>query len=253
MSRTLDVQMDASHGTVEGYRQGCRGSHCPAGDEHGLSCATANRLAAGDWQYMKALRRGLSPAQIAAELNLRPVLEQTPPKKTPKRDPEAAKPKKEQTMSTTTAKPSQSEIRAWAREVGLSVPTRGSISRNVVEAFNARGKGVQASDVKPEPTPEPAPTTKAEPVAEIVVETPAPAKDAASDPLPDWTLPLAADDLRMIADAIDALEKVPRSVVDLVPAPVLRPGDEEVVGTIVSASGFEDDPWLGFIPRGGAA
>lgn len=253
MSRTLDTLLDAQHGTVDGYRAGCRGSHCPAGEDHGLSCSIANTYAAGNWNYMKALRRGLTPPEIAAELGLHPACAKPAPKTTKHDEHElAATPKteKEKTM-TETPKPSQSEIRAWAREVGLIVPTRGSLPRTVIEAYNARGKGVQASDVKPAPTPEPV----VEPVAEVVApakpEEPETVNPPASVTIvqPDWSLPLAADDLRSIADA---LEKVPRSVIELDRIPVLRPGGDEVIGQIGYAAGFEDDPWLGFTPRGAA-
>ncbi len=265
MSRTLDTLLDAEHGTVDGYRAGCRGSHCPAGEEHGLSCVLANTYAAGNWNYMKALRRGLTPAEIAAELGLHPTGEKpTPkPKKTTHDEHELdhiEQPKKEPTM-TAEPKPSQSEIRAWARDVGLIVPARGTLPRSVVEAFNARGKGIQASDVKPTPAPEPEPQQE-EPVAIAVVEPePMPAETpelieptpTAAAEVPDWSLPLAADDLRSIADAIDALERVPRAVIDLDRVPVLRPGGDEVIGEIITAADFDDDPWFGFVPRGGAA
>ena len=262
MSRTLDALADAEHGTVAGYRAGCRGSHCPAGEEHGLSCVAANTFAAGNWNYMKALRRGLTPAEIAAELQLTPTGATPTPKKAARREPveDDIELSEEDTMTTTPntedPQPSQAEIRAWAREVGLVVPARGTLSRSVVEAYKARGKGIQASDVKPTPAPDPEPQqdepvviTEAEPEEPVLVEpTPTVAAEA-----PDWSLPLAADDLRSIADAIDVLERVPRAVIDLDRVPVLRPGGDEVIGEIITAAAFDDDPWFGFVPRGGAA
>lgn len=56
------------HGTVDGYRQGCRGSACPGELDFGLSCRRAKQLDAGDIRYGRLVRQGLTPAQIAAEL-----------------------------------------------------------------------------------------------------------------------------------------------------------------------------------------
>ncbi|QOC24816.1 hypothetical protein IC744_16265 [Microbacterium hominis] len=60
------------HGTVDGYKGGCRGNACPAGDEYGLSCKRANQLNAGDYRYQKLVKRGLTPGDIALELGLVP-------------------------------------------------------------------------------------------------------------------------------------------------------------------------------------
>lgn len=254
MSRTLDTILDAQHGTVDGYRQGCRGSHCPAGDEHGLSCSLANTYAAGNWNYMKALRRGLTPAEIAAELNLTPTGTKSAPVK-PVRiapDEDIELPEEEPIMNTTPTtdekpKPSVGEIRAWAREQGIDVPDRGVLSRSVIDAFNARGKGIQASDVKPAP---PAPPEAPRPEAEAE-ETPIlEAVEPVTMPT-DWTLPLTAHDLRVIANALEALEKVPLHIVDIESLPVIRPGGIDVVGDFRLAND-DDEAWLGFVPRGAA-
>lgn len=253
MSRTLDAMSDdVTHGTVEGYRQGCRTSHCPAGEEHGLSCVLANTYAAGNWQYMKAIQRGLTPAEIAALLDLHPAGEKPAPKKQKKVQhtevPAPTTPTKEKTMADK-PKTNQAEVRAWARATGIDVPARGTLPRAIVDAFNARDKGIQVSDVQPESAA--AVAAEPETVAEPAPLAPVPQIDTV-DSKTDWSLPLAADDLRSIADAIDALEKVPRSVIEIDRIPVLRPGGEEIIGDIVTAAGFEDDPWLGFTPRGAA-
>lgn len=39
---------------------------------------------------------------------------------------------------TATTTPTTAEIRAWARDNGFEVGTRGSLPKAVVEAFNAR-------------------------------------------------------------------------------------------------------------------
>lgn len=252
MSRTLDaLSDDVPHGTVEGYRQGCRTSHCPAGQEHGLSCALANTYAAGNWQYMKAIQRGLTPAEIAAFLDLHPAGEKPAPKKkqTVKHTdvPAPTTPPKEKTV-TEQPKTNQAEVRAWARETGIDVPTRGTLPRAIVDAFNARGKGIQASDVKPEPAPPIVSETAPEP------ETPPPATQVyASAPKTDWSLPLTPHDLRRVADALEAFESVPADIIRFDAVPVYRPDGDDVIGDFVAAPGFDgDDGWFGFVPRDAA-
>lgn len=83
------------HGTVQGYRDGCRGV-CPAGTEHGLSCRKAATLSAGDYQYQKLVRRGATPAEIADALGLNP--DTTAPTPKPGRAP-AATPKPAQPLA----------------------------------------------------------------------------------------------------------------------------------------------------------
>lgn len=70
------------HGTRVGWDRGCKG-RCPAGDEHGLSCRKASMLAAGDYQYQKLFRRGLTPAEIADALGLVPDTTAPQPKRAP--------------------------------------------------------------------------------------------------------------------------------------------------------------------------
>jgi len=67
------------HGTLDGYRQGCRGNVCPAGAEHGLSCKRASQLNAGDYRYQKLARKGMKPSEIADELGLNPDPSATAP------------------------------------------------------------------------------------------------------------------------------------------------------------------------------
>lgn len=244
MSHTLDVLADVEHGTVEGYRQGCRTSHCPAG-EFGLSCIRANTLAAGNWQYLKAVQRGLTPREVAELLGLSApaavvamIKEKTVAKKT-----EAA------------PKPSQKEARAWAREVGIEVPARGTLPRSVMDAYNARGMGVQAADVKPVEVVE-----VLEPLAEAQPQDSADEAPVEAEPLADvvegradWSLPLTSYDLRTIAAALEAVEKVPLDIVDLNEIPVNRPGGADVIGHFRLAAHFDgDEAWLGFVPLSGA-
>lgn len=149
------------HGTADGYDAGCRGVICPGATEHGLSCQRAKQLAAGDYQYQKLVRRGASPAEIAEALGLHPAPAGTHPDRRPK---PAKKPKKpdlpvevdhetqEAPMPIPTpadvaakvkpkrkppAGPSQSVVRAWARENGLDVNPRGTVRADVVRAYLA--------------------------------------------------------------------------------------------------------------------
>lgn len=70
------------HGTVQGFDDGCRGGSCPAALEHGLSCKKAKMLAAGDFRYLRLVREGKTPAEIAAALELDGTAPTTPPKET---------------------------------------------------------------------------------------------------------------------------------------------------------------------------
>ncbi|MFT4281205.1 hypothetical protein [Microbacterium sp.] len=69
------------HGTVEGFDRGCRSGYCPAGNEHGLSCRRAKRLAAGDYRYSRLVKRGMTPGEIADELGLVPETHEAPKQK----------------------------------------------------------------------------------------------------------------------------------------------------------------------------
>lgn len=61
MSRTLDLLEDGfPHGTVDGYRAGCRGSRCPAL----ISCRDVRIRSAGDPTFRARLDAGLSLAEI---------------------------------------------------------------------------------------------------------------------------------------------------------------------------------------------
>lgn len=71
------------HGTVDGYKGGCKGNVCPAGADHGLSCKKANQLHAGDYRYQKLVKRGMTPGEIADELGLNPDPSAAPAKPKP--------------------------------------------------------------------------------------------------------------------------------------------------------------------------
>lgn len=57
------------HGTVEGYKNGCRGGACPGEIEFGMSCKRANTLSHGDYRYKKLAAAGKTPREIAGILN----------------------------------------------------------------------------------------------------------------------------------------------------------------------------------------
>jgi hypothetical protein len=202
---------------------------------------------------MKAIQRGLTPAEIAALLDLHPADKKPASKKQKKvqrtETPAAITPTREKTM-TEKPKTSQAEVRAWARETGIDVPARGTLPRAVVDAFNARGKGVQASDVQPEP--EPPVAVEPETVAEPAPLAPVAQVDAV-DTKADWSLPLTPEDLRRVADALEAFERVPFDIVRFDSVPVHRPDGDDVIGDFVAAPGFDgDDAWFGFVPRDAA-
>ncbi|MFF2631985.1 histone-like nucleoid-structuring protein Lsr2 [Microbacterium sp. NPDC058021] len=163
MSAADRLEDSFPHGTADGYDAGCRGVICPAAVEHGLSCQRAKQLTAGDYQYQKLVRRGASPAEIAEALGLHPAPTGTHPDRRPKKPakkpdlpvevdhkPQEA-PMPEPTPTPTPADvaakvkrnrkpqtgPSQSVVRAWARENGLDVNPRGQVRADVVRAYLA--------------------------------------------------------------------------------------------------------------------
>lgn len=133
------------HGTPDGYAQGCRGTVCPGADMYGLSCKRAKQLAASDYGYQKLAKRGLTPGEIALELGLIPEAPTAPvvPRK-PRPTAEAPAPTAEEPEAAViepapapAARPSQSEIRAWARSNGIDVNPKGSVRTDVVNAYLA--------------------------------------------------------------------------------------------------------------------
>lgn len=52
------------HGTPDGYRQGCKGSHCPEGDAGRLSCMQAYTRYQSDFGYRRRVDEGMTPVQL---------------------------------------------------------------------------------------------------------------------------------------------------------------------------------------------
>lgn len=52
------------HGTPDGYRQGCKGSHCPEGDAGRLSCVQAYTRYQSDYGYRRRVDEGMSPVEL---------------------------------------------------------------------------------------------------------------------------------------------------------------------------------------------
>lgn len=48
------------HGTPDGFKQGCHGSHCPSE----VSCRTVHTRWAGDWAFRRQLHEGMTPIEI---------------------------------------------------------------------------------------------------------------------------------------------------------------------------------------------
>ncbi|MFJ4173366.1 hypothetical protein [Microbacterium sp. NPDC089696] len=72
-----DIITDANypHGTPEGFKNGCRGGHCPAE----VSCRTVHTRYAGDFTFRRQIDAGMTPEQIveaerAAEAAARPIV-----------------------------------------------------------------------------------------------------------------------------------------------------------------------------------
>ena len=52
------------HGTPDGHRQGCKGSHCPEADAGRLSCMQAYIRYQSDYGYRRRVDEGMSPVQL---------------------------------------------------------------------------------------------------------------------------------------------------------------------------------------------
>lgn len=131
------------HGTVDGYKAGCRGNVCPAGDEYGLSCKRANQLHAGDYRYQKLVKRRLKPAEIALELGLipeNPSAVVVPTKKAQPKPPAPTSPA--QPLAERSHDPSDTTL-APAGEVAAATPTEAS----------AEGEGMGHPKTPPTPAP----------------------------------------------------------------------------------------------------
>ncbi|WP_345750092.1 Lsr2 family DNA-binding protein [Microbacterium rhizophilus] len=140
------------HGTPDGYDRGCRGSGCPGQLEWGLSCARAWIASKGDYRYNKLARQGLTPAEIAAELDGRFY-----PAKTPT-------PTEEHTMTTKPApKPAPPKVKAPAP---TPVPDIAAAKADPIETAAANlvelGKAHTATSKPAEPETPTAPTQPAE-------------------------------------------------------------------------------------------
>lgn len=61
---TADILFSTSfpHGTVDGYRNGCRAGRCPAA----ITCRDVNRRYAGDYAFARMIDDGMTVAQIVA-------------------------------------------------------------------------------------------------------------------------------------------------------------------------------------------
>lgn len=168
------------HGTVDGYQAGCRGSVCPAGADHGLSCKKAFQLNHGDYWYQKLVKKGLTPAEISFELGLNPDSAAAPPRPADPTPPETVRTEEPPTdtapltLARFTEGMTQSDraavsraIRAWCRDNGfLDIPTRGKIPGGALAAY-------AAAHPTPAEAPE-VPVAEAEPTVTIehVTSTP---------------------------------------------------------------------------------
>jgi hypothetical protein len=121
------------HGTVEGFDRGCRSGYCPAGNEHGLSCKRAKRLAAGDYRYSRLVKRGMTPGEIADELGLVPETHEAPKRARDDAEGEVVEQQTSRPEPTPDdEKRRRAEIRAWAREHNIPVGEKGRIAHAVV-------------------------------------------------------------------------------------------------------------------------
>lgn len=59
------------HGTIQGYRQGCRTNHCPAP----VPCVTVDRLARSDWEFNRLVTSGATGEALAAWIDAQRVAE----------------------------------------------------------------------------------------------------------------------------------------------------------------------------------
>lgn len=167
---TVDLPDGIEHGTPEGSAAGCKSeTACPAAYTHGLTCFVAGiRAASLNPRYLAAHRRDPRPAAIARALGFTPIHRSTPtmttktapaptdvapaaPTPTPEPVEDTAPtaetvPVKEQLAPKRPARkkptpkpdrtgPTQSVIRAWAKEHGIPVSQKGNIARDVIDAY----------------------------------------------------------------------------------------------------------------------
>lgn len=172
-----------THGTPDGYDNGCKSSACPAGDDYGMSCKTAKTLSRSDVRYQKLARTGATVAEISETFGLVGTRTAAPTKKpTPKTakgaprisdrvtttpEPDTEQPETVTTtpeldteqpeVATTAPQPitddpathTPAQIRTWAREKGYTVGVKGIIPKNIVEHYwEAHGL------LDPTPTPQ---------------------------------------------------------------------------------------------------
>lgn len=170
----LDDSWPHTHGTPDGFDNDCRTVHCPAGEQYGLSCKTAKQLSRSDFQYQKLARTGATVPEIADALGLigtGPATAAATKKQAGKRNPtpapqpdagptetadavevgpivtevatvevgELAAPESDVVEPAATADepgaPTSREIRAWAREKGYDISTRGIVPTAIVEHY----------------------------------------------------------------------------------------------------------------------
>ncbi|MEV8023366.1 histone-like nucleoid-structuring protein Lsr2 [Microbacterium sp. NPDC080220] len=148
------------HGTVQGYDQGCRGGWCPEGNDHGLSCAAAKRLNAGDYRYQRLVKRGLTPGAIADELGLAPETHQPPTRKPVlvEDTDDVVDVEPEEPIMRPTPESKRDQIRAWAEKNGIPVKERGRFPNALVAAYEANDPKIATAAPEPkvkEPRPLP--------------------------------------------------------------------------------------------------
>ncbi|WP_221585575.1 hypothetical protein [Microbacterium sp. G2-8] len=182
MSSNIILDETIEHGTPEGYERGCRSNGgCPAGAGHGLTCTRAKRFAAGNYRYRTLRGRGMSPTEIAAELELeservipKPKKRTKPAASTPApvvpelddehdehaadseagSDVETLVPEDFGIDSTDPRNASNKTIRAWAIERGYDVAPRGRVKDAIREHYIETHTAAPAPSAAETPAPE---------------------------------------------------------------------------------------------------
>lgn len=60
MNADIITAIDYPHGTAQGYRDGCHGSHCPSE----VTCRTVHTRYNGDWAFRRQIESGMTPHEI---------------------------------------------------------------------------------------------------------------------------------------------------------------------------------------------
>lgn len=128
MSRTGDMLApDFPHGTVDGYRRGCRGSMCAAA----IGCRDVYRRYQGDFSFRRLVDAGMTVAEIAAQ-------DEAEREAAAQRDKEAARAQRRAEAAAARAAQAKTRKKAERRERAQRPTIAADVARLHAEGLNDR-------------------------------------------------------------------------------------------------------------------